>query len=185
MDDKENLSFGQRIDPENGLVECWFTWGALDEIKSMDLTDKVIWMWGAGLGDIYLSKRCKELHVVERNNEWLLECVSRKFHNNADNLFYYHRPCNDSSGEDKMYCEIPIHVDVTIVDDAYRYECIVKALEVPRPLLLIVDNWMQDFVFYCPKGEELLKDFKSNIYECATHTDHEGNRWKTAIFYLT
>jgi len=58
------LSFGQRIDKENGLVECWFTWGALDAIKKKDLSDKIVWMFGAGLGDVWLSKRCKELHVV-------------------------------------------------------------------------------------------------------------------------
>ena len=38
------LSFGQRIDPENNLVECWFTHGALDWIKSQDLKGKNILM---------------------------------------------------------------------------------------------------------------------------------------------
>ena len=33
------LSFGQKYD-DNGLVMPWFTHGALDEIKSMDLSDK-------------------------------------------------------------------------------------------------------------------------------------------------
>ncbi len=179
------LSFGQRIDPENGLVECWFTHGALDAIKAMDLSDKVIWMWGAGLGDRWLSKRCKHLHIVERDEHWYMhnKNVNERY-GDCPNITYYYRPCNDSSGMDEMYCDIPVDVDVVIVDDAYRYECIVKALTKPRPVILIVDNWMQDFVFYCPKGEELLKDFEQKIYPCTTHTDHEGNCWKTAIFHL-
>ena len=61
------LSFGQRLDPENGLVECWFTHGALDEIKSMDLSDKNILMFGAGKGDYWLAKRCKKLYDI---NGW-------------------------------------------------------------------------------------------------------------------
>jgi hypothetical protein len=177
-----DLSFGQRID--NGLIECWFTHGALDWIKQQNFSDKIIWMFGAGLGDVWLAKRCKELHVVERSSEWLSKCVENKVNNKADNLTYHFRPCNDCSGMDEMYCEIPIYVDVVIDDDAYRYEVIEKALTLKRPLILIVDNWMQDYVFYCPKGEELLKNFEQKIFPCTTHTDHEGNCWKTAIFYL-
>lgn len=43
------LSFGQKYD-DNGLVMPWFTHGALDEIKSMDLSDKNVLMFGAGQG---------------------------------------------------------------------------------------------------------------------------------------
>ena len=181
---KQELSFGQRIDENNGLVECWFTHGALDWIKQQDWTDKIVWMFGAGRGDGWLAKRCKELHVVERNDEWIYKSQELATSNKVDNLFYHYRPCNDCSGMDKMYCEIPIKVDVVINDDAHRYEVIEKALTLPRPLILVVDNWMQDYVFLCPKGEELLKDFKQEIYPCTTHTNHEGNCWKTAIFHL-
>lgn len=178
------LSFGQRIDETNGLVECWFTWSALDAIKEMDLSDKIVWMFGAGLGDTWLAKRCKELHVVERNAEWIYKAQEFAAPNGVTNLHYHHRPCNDCSGMDKEYCEIPIKVDVVINDDAYRFEVIEKALTLPRPLILITDNWMQDYVFLCPKGEELLKDFEHNIYPCTTHTDHSGNCWKTAIHFI-
>lgn len=179
------LSFGQRIDPENGLVECWFTHGALDAIKSMDLSDKVVWMFGAGKGDAWLAKRCKWLHVVERDFQWYIfgKDTNVKY-GDIRNLTYHYRPCNDCSGMDEMYCDITEDVDVVINDDAYRYEVIEKALTLPRPLILITDNWMQDYVFYCPKGELLLRDFKQNIYPCTAHTNHEGNCWKTAIHYL-
>lgn len=179
------LSFGQRKD-DNGLIQCWFTHGALDEIIKMDLSDKVVLMFGAGLGDAWLAKRCKKLYVVERNAEWLMKAADICQMNNVTNIEYIHRPCNDCSGMDEYYCEIPegLKVDVLINDDAYRYEVIVKALTLPRPLILITDNWMQDFVFYCPKGEELLNDFEHKIFPCTTHTNHEGNCWKTAIHFL-
>jgi hypothetical protein len=176
------LSFGQRIDPENGLIECWFTHGALDEIKKMDLSDKVVWMWGAGMGDRWLKNMCKELHIVERTHDWLGDQVG--------GIRYYHRPCNEGSGAQDMYCEIPegVNPDVFIVDDAYRYECIVKVLECSKKgqkdIILIVDNWQQDYVFICPSAEEILKKYKGKFFVQPDHKDHEGHPWQTAIWEL-
>lgn len=173
-----NLSFGQRIDPENYLVECWFSHGALDEIKKRDWSDKVVWMWGSGMGDEWLSQRCKELHIVERDAKWIKS--------NFGNVQYYFRPCNEGSGAQEMYCEIPqgIFPDVFIVDDAYRYECILKALEFRR-CTLVVDNFMQAFVFICPSAVEVLKEYKGVLYEQEDHLDHDGvNKWKTGIWEI-
>src|ERR1700749_3025258 len=116
------LSFGQKI--EDGLVMPWFTHGALDEIKSMDLSDKIVWMWGSGLGDAWLAKRCRTLVVVERDAEWLYKSQGICLNNAVGNVIYLHRPCNEGSGFQDMYCDIPndIKPDVFIVDDAYRYE---------------------------------------------------------------
>ncbi len=177
----------QRIDETNGLIECWFTHGALDEIKKMDLSNKTIVAFGGGLGDIWLANRCKQLHVIERNFEWLDKLATIASTQPVNNLFYHHRPCNDCSGMDEYYCEIPegLKVDVLINDDAYRYEVIVKALTLPRPLVLITDNWMQSYVFICPAGVELLKDFESHIHEQADHLHNDGiNKWKTAIHFI-
>lgn len=179
----EQLSFGQRIDSENGLVECWFTHGALDWIKQQDWSDKVVWMYGAGYGDGWLAKRCKKLYVVERNDEWYDKCI------NSDNDFgisYEHRPCNDCSGMAGYYVPIPdgINPDVIIVDDAYRYECIMNAINVVKPKILIVDNYNQDYVFICPAAVEALEPFKKLIFEQENHTDHEGNKWKTGVFFI-
>jgi len=181
---QQELSFGQRVDPENGLVECWFTHGALDWIKEQDWSEKIVWMFGAGLGDTWLAKRCKELFVVERNLEWLYRAQTIAANNGITNLHYYHRPCDDCSGMDKEYCRVSVDADIIINDDAYRYEVIEMALKLKRPLTLITDNWMQDYVFLCPKGEELLKGFEQKIFPQFDHTNHEGNCWKTAIHFI-
>lgn len=182
----QNLSFGQRVDDSVGLVECWFTHGALDWIKQQDWSDKVVWMFGAGLGDAWLAKRCKWLHVVERNNDWVLSSSTNCANNNCNNVTYYYRPCNDCTGMDEMYCYIPQEIlpDVIINDDAYRYEVIKTALSLTRPLVLITDNWQQDYVFICPSAEVALQDYERIIFEQQDHKDHEGNRWKTAIFFI-
>jgi len=175
------LCFGQKIDPENGLIMPWLTHRALDALSNMDLSDKIVWMWGAGMGDKWLAQRCAELHVVERNTDWLLKVAN----NTMQNQHYYHRPCNEGSGAQDMYCDVPInlHPDVFIVDDAYRYECILKVIE-HKPCMLIVDNWQQDYVFMCPAAEDALKGFKGTVFTQEDHLDHEGNPWKTGIWEI-
>jgi len=184
----EQLSFGQRIDPENNLVECWFTWGCLDWIKQQDWSDKVVLMFGAGMGDIWLAKKCKELYIVERNPEWLDKCATIAANSDAYNLWYINRPCNDCSGQDEYYCAIPegCEPDIIINDDAYRFEVIVKALSLKKSLTLITDNWLQDYVFVCPKAAELLNDYESKVFSQADHKDfeNEGGEWKTAIHFI-
>lgn len=179
------LSFGQRIDPENGLIQPWFTHGALDKLVQMDLSDKVILQYGSGRGDAWLAKRCKMLYSVERVHDWIVENTHTLAANQIDNVKYIYRPCNDCDGHQDYYCEIPEDVkpDIIIIDDAYRYECIVEALK-HKPITIIIDNFMQDYVFICPAAVELLKDFEQEIYLQQDHTHHEGNPWKTAIFYL-
>lgn len=180
------LSFGQRYD--EGFIQPWFTHGALDEIKAMDLSDKIVLTFGAGLGDSWLAKRCKYLYVVERNEEWFNKGVEICKSNCITNIDYHLRPCNDCSGNEDYYANVMFSIkpDIIINDDAYRFEVIEKSLilSLTKPLILITDNWMQDFVFYCPKGEALLKDIEQKIFPQLDHTDHQGHCWKTAIHYL-
>lgn len=181
----ESLSEWNRIDAETGLVQCWFSHGALDKIMEMDLSDKIVWMWGSGRGDTWLAKRCKKLYVVERRHEWVYASEELQKANGVTNVEYVIRSCNEGSGAQDFYCEIPegVRPDVFIVDDVYRYECILKALEF-KPCTLIVDNWMQDYVFICPSAEEILKKYNGEIFPQLDHNNHEGNCWKTAIWYI-
>lgn len=188
-----DLYFGQRIDPENGLIECWFATPALDEIKLMDLTDKVIIMFGAGMGDVWLSRRCKELHVVERNRHggWLEKCIENKKANNADKLIYHLVPVDDCHGHDKEYLDILNHInaDVIISDDAYRYEVVERAIPYFKNKgggILICDNYWQDYIWKSPKAIDLLKPFEKHIHSQPNHVDYEeeGCEWKTAIIFI-
>lgn len=184
------LSFGQRIDPQNGLVECWFTHGALNEIKSMDLSDKNILMFGAGLGDAWLAKRCNKLIIVERNEEWIIKSAELIGANGIENIEYCFRPCNDSDGKADYYLEIPkgFEPDVIISDDSYRTEAVRMAIDYFKRKegggILICDNYWQDFVWKSPIAIAWLEPFDKHIHLCTTHTDHEGNPWKTAIIFL-
>jgi len=180
------LSFGQRIDPANWLIQPWLTHGALDEIASWDMSDKNILMFGSGLGNRWLAARCKHLTVIERNEEWYNKAAEENRIHNTQNITMLLRPCNEGSGQAEYYTEIPngMEYDIVIVDDAYRYECILKALTMKRPLTLIVDNWQQDYVFICPAAVDALKEFEGKYFIQQDHKDHEGNPWQSAIWQL-
>lgn len=179
----------QRLN-DNGLVECWFTHNCLDWMNQQNWEDKNIIMFGAGLGDAWLARKCKSLYIVERNQEWLIKAneYSGQF---ANNITYLYRPCNDSSGMADYYLEIPNDVDFDIIinDDAYRTELCQVAIDYFKKReqcgIFICDNYYQSFVWLSDKAKELLEPFESKIFEQADHTDNDGvNKWKTAVFFI-
>jgi len=183
------LSFGQKIDEETNMIMPWLVHGCLDEIRTWDLKDKNILMFGAGMGDAFLSYKCKKLVVVERNMEWMQKAkeYSEQFGVGAE---YIYRPCNDSLGQADYYLEIPNDTDFDIIinDDAYRTECCQVAVDYFKKRgggILISDNWVQSFVWISPKAEEIMQPFEAHIHEQADHLDNDGvNKWKTAIHFI-
>lgn len=179
----------QKIDESNGLVMLWLTHPFLDWFKTQDLSDKNVIMFGAGLGDAWLSKRCKSLTVIERNPEWLKKASDYVYANGAE-VDYILRECNDASGMEDFYCQIPSDkkYDVIINDDAYRTELCQVAIDYFKANgggLFVCDNWIQSFVWLSPKAEEIMKPYEAMIFEQTDHTDNDGvNKWKTAAWYI-
>lgn len=178
----------QKIDEENGLVMPWLTHPFLDWLKQQDWSDKNVIMFGAGLGDAWLAKRCKHLTVVERNDEWLIKAAEYSGQHGTF-IHYIHRPCNDSSGMQDYYLEMPDDrvYDVIINDDAYRTELCQVAIDYLKKHnggILVADNWQQDYVWISPIAEELMKPYKLNIFVQSNHTDHEGRPWNTVYWEI-
>jgi len=189
MINQTQLCFGQKIDPKTWHLFPWFTHGALDVLDGMDLSDKNILEWGSGSSTVWFAAKAKSVVSIEANSEWYGKVVQEL---NQHNLFHkvnlILRQTNEGDqSKIDYYTEVPegFKPDIVVVDGILRYECILKALTLPRPLTLIVDNWMQSYVFMCPAAEEALKGFKSLIFEQADHVDNDGvNKWKTAIFEI-
>ncbi len=182
------LSDFQRFDPTNGLVEPWLTHPALDVIKSWDLSDKLVLEYGAGLSTLWWADKCKYVMSIEADAKWFADIVRQRNERGLEGKAELHyRNCNEGDQTKiDFYTEVPAWYtpNIVVVDGILRYECILKALELPRPLTLIVDNWQQDYVFICPAAEEALKGFTGNVYVQPGHTNHEGRPWATAIFNI-
>jgi hypothetical protein len=185
-----DLLFGQRIDETCGLLEPWLTNPAMDEIKSWDLSDKVVMEYGSGSSTVWWAEKAKLIYAVDHNLEWF-ERVQRELDNlklkQKAALLYVQTHEGDQSTERDKYVNgfsAMTSPDIVVVDGVHRYECIVKALTFKRPLTLIIDNWQQDYIFICPSAAELLKEYKGQLFVQEDHTHHEGHPWTTGIWHL-
>lgn len=182
------LSDFQRFDPTNNLVEPWLTHPALDEIKGWDLSDMQVLEWGAGLSTIWWADKCRHVMSIEADGKWFVDInerlIEKELKHKVDLIY---RPTNEGDQTKiDFYTDVPkwYTPDIVVVDGVLRYECILKALTLSRPLILIIDNWQQDYVFICPAAEKALEGFTGNVYVQPDHTNHEGRPWATAIFYI-
>jgi hypothetical protein len=173
----------QKIDPSNNLVYPWLTHPALEEIQKWNLDGLSVLEYGAGLSTLWWASKCKEVYSIEANQDWFLRINEIK----PANVGLSYRPCNEGDqSKIEFYTSIPEDFipDIVVVDGILRYECIQKALTLPRPLTLIVDNWQQDQVFICPAAEDLMKDYEGQFYVQTDHRDHNGRPWQTGIWNL-
>ena len=183
------LCFGQRYDTELGILEPWYTNPAMDKIKTWDLKDKVVVEWGGGASTVWWAMKAKEVWSADHNQEWFnktsQELKERAlFHKAVIGLYETHEGDQSIMRDHYVMCYPNVKPDICIVDGIHRFECAEYAVKVLKPEILIIDNHQQDYVFMCPKLDELLEGVRMERYIQPDHTDHEGNPWATAIFYL-
>ena len=188
MIDQSRLVEWQKIDPKSQLVFPWFTHPMLDILSEIDFSEKTVLEFGGGRSTAWWRDRAKWVTTVETNREWaqtiVEECQDHGLHNGR---IYYAQLNEGDSHNAKRYVEAGKSLgpyDVVIVDGILRYECLEYALTLPRPLLLIADNWQQDYVWISPKAEELMKPYPITVCVQENHTNNEGNKWKTVFWEL-
>lgn len=188
--DTINLCFGQRVDETLGILEPWYVNTCMDRIKQMDLSDKIVFEYGLGASTIWWATKAKKLVGVDHNQDWLektdMELCAKGIENKT-RLFRINTHEGDTTAARDLYVTLynaEEKPNIVIVDGVHRYECAEYAVNVLKPEILIVDNHQQDYVFMCPKLDELLKGVRMERFVQADHTDHSGNPWATAIFYL-
>jgi hypothetical protein len=182
-----DLCFGQRIDTQLGIVEPWYTNPAMDRIKQMDLSDKIIMEWGGGASTIWWGMKAKEVYTVDHNPDWVVRIVDMFTTNKLKNVTVTYVETHEgdqSNSRDEYVKGYSVKPDICIVDGVHRYECAEYAVTHFNPSLLIIDNHQQDYVFMCPALDKLLYGVPMERFIQPDHTDHEGNPWATALFYL-
>ena len=177
----------QKLD-SNGICYPWFTHPFLEVLDGWDLKDKTILEYGGGKSTIWWGSRAKEVYTVETNDEWLkyIDQELMGCHGRYGNIKLFHRPVNEGD-QTKIdyYTELPdgCNPDIVVIDGVLRHECLLKALTLPRPLIIIHDNWQQDG-FVCPASEEVMKKFEIHNFIQEDHTDNHGRKWATAYWEI-
>ena len=199
----QELCFGQRYDDTLGILEPWYVNTCMDRIKEMDLSDKVIMEWGMGSSTVWWANKTKLVLGVDHNREWYNKVVEEiklkglegrvnigwvdthegDISRLRDSYVKYYDELNNIISTKTEFNKVE-KVDIAIVDGVHRYECAEYAVNILKPKVLIIDNHQQDYVFMCPKLDDLLKGVKMERFVQANHIDHSGNPWATAIFYF-
>lgn len=199
----KELCFGQKIDESLGILFPWYTHGVLDKIAQWDLSDKIIMEWGLGASTKWWCKKSKLVIGVDHNLDWYnlveqdlianklidkanISCINT--HEGDSSLqrdkYVYHFDYNNKVIKEFTQFQPVSKIDIAIVDGVHRYECAEYAVKVLKPEILIIYNHQQDYVFMCPKLDELLEGVRMERFIQPDHTNHEGNPWATAIFHL-
>ena len=185
-----DLCFGQRIDPELGILEPWYVNACVDKIKEWDLSDKVVFEYGLGASTIWWATKAKKVIGVDHNQEWFektdMELCARGIENKT-RLYRINTHEGDATETRDLYVTIynaKEKPNIVIVDGVHRYECAEYAVKVLKPEILIIDNHQQDYIFICPALDFLLDGVRMERFVQPDHKDHEGRPWASAIFYL-
>lgn len=102
----------------------WFTYPAIDFIKSLDLSEKRLFEFGSGNSTLFWSQNCKEVLSVEDNKYWfnkISKQIKREKIKNVK-LIYAPRKSNYLSAIRKSSKKL----DIIVIDGSYREECINK-----------------------------------------------------------
>ena len=194
----------QEIDEGTGICFPWFTHPCLEVIKKWDLSDKVIMEWGMGLSTVWWAIKSKLVLSVDHDLNWFYRvsdelkafgldekvnsgCVQTHEGDVSEGRDTYvkHFEINNQIIKNQFPDFSPVSkINIAVVDGIHRYECAEYAVKVLKPEILIIDNHQQDYVFICPKLDELLEGVRMERYVQPDHTNHEGRPWATAIFYL-
>lgn len=185
----EVTGYAQRIDPRFGILMPWYTHGALDYLTDLstrgELASKGVLEWGGGASTFWWSRAAAFVYTIEAHQEWAVWIVetakARGFHNIVverrwpDPLDTY-LAVEAKTGQPQIVC----------IDGSERTACLEKALTLPRPLTIIVDNWQQDFVYIDERAEKLMEPHREHgrFFVQADHANHQGRPWQTAIWEL-
>lgn len=177
----------QVIDETYPTLKPWFTHRMLDEMKKWKLADKVVLEYGGGWSTIFWAFHCKEVYTIETNEQWIYDILDYAAKAGvAHRIHIIHRSVNEGDqAKVDYYTDLPVgcNPDIVVDDGVLRHEVLLKALTLPRPLVIIHDNWQQDG-FVCPASEELMKPFEIHNFIQEDHTDNNGRKWATAYWEI-
>lgn len=175
----------QKLD-DSGVCYPWFTHPFLDVLEEWELRDKVILEFGGGKSTKWWASRAKEVWTIETSENWISEIKSALNVVEYSRVKLFHRQVNEGD-QTKVdyYTELPqgCKPDIVVIDGVLRHECLLKALTLPRPIIIIHDNWQQDG-FVCPSSEEVMKPFDIHNFIQENHTDNNGKKWATAYWNI-
>jgi len=178
MIDLQKPNEWQRYDPETGLLFPWLVSSFLDELKTWDLSDKIVLEIGMGSSTLWWDKKSAMVAAFDMNKDWYF-AVTEKMDLSRSMSFL---PAEGKIVEGMQHVLPHCAFDIAIIDCEpveWRDKCVQPVLSCLKSnSKLIIDNWDQPSVWVPnDKTRELLSPYPCKIYSQEGHAD-----WKTAVF---
>ena len=147
----------QSID-KNGEPIPWFSYPAIEYLKSLDLSKKLVFEYGSGNSTLFWSKQTSGVTSVENNARWFgLTLKKLEFSKNSQLILEKDRQryINSININKAKY-------DIIVIDGEYRFECSCSAInKLKNGGVIILDNseWFPKISSYLRRHNLVEIDF--------------------------
>jgi hypothetical protein len=167
-------AYQNRCIDRDGLAIPWYTYPAIEYLKQLDFSDKIVFEYGGGNSTFFWGSRAGKAICVEDNLDWAKYIESRKM----GNVQVKYIP--DKS---EYVAEISRHVggfDIIVIDGSHsRCKCAQIAITKLNPGgIIILDN--SDHYF---KSARILRDADLIQVDMTGFGPIQGCTWTTSIFF--
>jgi hypothetical protein len=157
----------------SGAPIPWYSYPAIEYIKQLDFSDKVVFEYGSGNSTRFWAGRCRKLISVEDNQNWYSKIMAMV----SDNVEYH--LLEESQEYIKLINKYSIAFDIIIIDGSHRYECAAEALGKLRDDgFIILDNsdWNE-------KTSQLLRESDLIEVDMSGFGPINGYTWTTSFYF--
>jgi len=166
----ESRELQRSIDGQGNPIP-WFTYPAIDYLRQLDLSNKIMLEWGAGSSSLFFAERVKTLYSIEHNLDWYEQIKINK----KDNQILILEELNYA----EKAKELSMDFDIILIDGIKRSECAVVSLNIiNKKGIIILDN--------SDRHPDISKNFRENGFiEVDFHGFGPINEytWTTSIFF--
>jgi len=158
---------------ESGAPIPWYCYPAIEYIKQLDFSDKVVYEYGSGNLTLFWAARCKKIVSIEDNGDWYNKIKSKL----PDNVEYH--LCTKKEEYTRLINNYDYKFDVIVIDGSHRYECAVQAIgKLREDGFIILDNsdWHE-------KTSQLFRESDLIEVDMSGFGPLNGYTWTTS-FYL-
>lgn len=160
---------------KNGNPIPWYTYPAIEYLKQLDMSDKIVYEYGLGYSTLFWGAIAKEVYSVEDNKGWF-DHISQKINTNTKIKL-----ANDKDSYSKSINEYDSNFDIIIIDGKHRLDCALESLsKLNEGGLIILDNSDRK---ECIEITELLR--KNDFIQVDFHGfgPINGYTWTTSLFF--
>jgi hypothetical protein len=129
-----SLTQRECVDGVNSPIP-WYTYPAIEYVKQLDFSDKVIFEFGSGNSTLFWAKRAKTVYSVESDPQWYGRMKALM----PTNVEYMLREQAESYASSIRHCSQKF--DLIIIDGLSRYKCAAAAIGMlSESGMIILDN---------------------------------------------